>query len=79
MQVVDVQSLGPCTATIYKWNSKFLLKFELDGLEQTYKISELDVAGIEDIKILLNDQQFLTSVSERFLAMQQDWMNALGE
>jgi hypothetical protein len=38
--------------TIFYMNQKYLLKFEKNGLEQTYKISEFDytVQSVEDIK-----------------------------
>lgn len=60
-----------CKITLYGWNSKFILKMEQGNVEQTYKISELDVAGEDDIRDLLTDT-FLEKVLRRFEAMQGD-------
>ncbi|WP_317172155.1 hypothetical protein [Hymenobacter sp. BRD67] len=32
--------------TLLAWNGKYLLKLEQGPLEQTYKVSELDLTGI---------------------------------
>ncbi|GAA4450729.1 hypothetical protein GCM10023189_11770 [Nibrella saemangeumensis] len=58
--------------SVFAWNNKFIVKFENGMLEQTYKISELDVAGPEDVDTLL-DPPFLEQVSRRFQEMDADW------
>ncbi|GGG30380.1 hypothetical protein [Hymenobacter glacieicola] len=57
--------------TLFSWNGKYLIKLEKGPLEQTYKVSELDLTGEEDIHLLL-DQDFIQAAVQRFGAMQQD-------
>lgn len=59
--------------TVFSWNSKYLVKFERGNYEQTYKVSEMDLTGDDDIKALIHDEAFLTSVKERFMAMSRDF------
>lgn len=60
---------------IFNYNSKYLLKIELDQLEQMFKISESDVFGVEDLKNMITDE-LLSNCFDRFLQMRQDWYNA---
>ena len=57
--------------TLFSWNGKYLIKLEKGPLEQTYKVSELDLTGEEDIHLLL-DEEFVQAAVRRFAAMQQD-------
>jgi hypothetical protein len=54
--------------TVFDWNGKFIVKIEQGMLEQTYKVSALDLLGEEDIKKLL-DGEFLEGVQKRFSEM----------
>lgn len=65
-----------CKISLYGWNSKFIVKIELGHFEQTYKVSELDVASEEDIHDMVNDS-FLEKVMNRFEAMRIDWELAM--
>ena len=62
--------------TIYAWNNKYLLKFEQGGLEQTYKISEMDILQITDLDMILSSD-FLKKVLARFDEMAHDFSNAV--
>jgi hypothetical protein len=63
--------------TIFYWNNKYLVKLEQGLLEQTFKISELDVTSDDDIQIML-DESFMQSALARFKDMQQSLILALG-
>lgn len=63
--------------TLFYWNNKYLIKLELGLLEQTFKVSELDVSGEEDIKGML-DENFLEAALKRFKDMQQSLFLSLG-
>jgi hypothetical protein len=63
--------------TIYSWNGKYLVKFERGNYEQTYKVSELDLTGDEEIRKLIEDKYFLKSVKERFISMSKDFNEGL--
>ena len=61
--------------SIFSYNAKYILKIELGQFEQVYKISEMDVNGLEDIKRMVNDS-FLENCMDRFLKMREDWQQA---
>lgn len=65
--------------TVFSWNGKYLLKFERGSYEQTYKVSEMDLTGDEDIKSILADEEFMQAVSERFVEMGKTFKSALGK
>ena len=79
MRIVKEIPLGNFKATIFSWNGKYLLKFESGSYEQTYKISEMDLTGDEDIVKLLSDEEFLGIVNERFNAMKKDFAAAINK
>ncbi|SHK33655.1 hypothetical protein [Hymenobacter psychrotolerans] len=57
--------------TLFSWNGKYLIKLEKGQLEQTYKVSELDVTSDEDVRELL-DSEFLQAAVARFTQMRTD-------
>jgi hypothetical protein len=61
--------------SIFSWNEKYHLKFEAGPFEQTYKIKQLDVTGVEDVKNMVTDE-FCARVLERFKAMRDDFVTA---
>jgi len=63
---------------ILNYNSKYILKIELDQFEQLFKIAELDVFGIEDIKKMITNELLENSLY-RFLSMREDWLNAFNK
>ncbi len=65
-----------CKITIFSMNQKFIIKFEQGHLEQSYKISELDVTdGIKGIFQLL-DETFIQRAVDLFAQMRQDFKDA---
>lgn len=55
--------------TIFSMNQKFIIKIERGILEQTYKIAEMDLTdGVNSVFELL-DEEFLKTVSTRFVEM----------
>ncbi len=57
---------------IFSYNAKYILKIELGQFEQSYKIGELDVMGLEDVKNMISDD-FLSNCLKRFVDMRSDW------
>ncbi|MBG8552869.1 MULTISPECIES: hypothetical protein [Hymenobacter] len=57
--------------TLFSWNGKYLIKLEKGPLEQTYKVSELDVTSEADVYALL-DAEFIQAAVQRFTLMRQD-------
>jgi hypothetical protein len=60
------------TVGVYVWNNKFIVKIDAGPYEQTYKISEMDVATVEEVEAML-DGPFLATVRTRFAQMNADW------
>lgn len=60
---------------IHNYNSKYIVKIELAQFEQTFKISETDVNGLEDVKKMITEN-LLNNSLERFVSMRSDWANA---
>jgi len=63
--------------TVYSWNGKYLLKIEKGMFEQTYKISEMDVTGDDDVKKIIEDETFVQEVKSRFREMNSSLNDAL--
>jgi hypothetical protein len=62
--------------TIMSMNQKFIIKIEQGSLEQIYKVPEMDLTdGVNSVFELL-DEEFLKTVSDRFLAMRKDWKDS---
>ncbi len=60
------------------FNGKYIIKFEAGLLEQVYKVSEMDVAGQQEVEIMLNDM-FYARVINRFKEMAEDFNAILSE
>ena len=59
--------------SILNMNQKFIVKIEKGVLEQSYKISEMDLTdGVNSVFELL-DETFLNTVSARFAEMHKDF------
>lgn len=58
MRVVKEINHSSFKITIFNWNQKYLIKFEQGDMEQTYKISELDIISTEDIDQIMNEEFF---------------------
>jgi len=61
--------------SILNMNDKFIVKIEQGSLEQTYKITAIDLLdGVNSIFEIL-DEAFLKTVSTRFTEMRKDWVD----
>ena len=77
MRVIAELPHPECKITLFNMNQKYIVKFEQGSLEQSYKLSELDLTGggVNEIFQLL-DEAFITTVVERFSAMRSDFSEA---
>ncbi|MFA6277183.1 MAG: hypothetical protein WC622_10570 [Pedobacter sp.] len=66
-----------CKITLFNMNQKYIVKFEQGQLEQSYKLSELDLSGggVNEIFQIL-DEAFMATVVERFKSMRADFSAA---
>ncbi|TXI84288.1 MAG: hypothetical protein E6Q37_08725 [Crocinitomicaceae bacterium] len=60
---------------IFNYNSKYLVKIELGQFEQVFKIAEMDVNGLEEVKSMVT-QSLLDNSLNRFMEMRSDWESA---
>jgi len=76
MRVVAELPRPDCKITIFSMNMKYIVKFEQGVLEQTYKLSELELLdGVNSVFEIL-DEQFIATVVERFKIMALDFKAA---
>lgn len=52
-----------------------MVKIELGQFEQTFKIAEADVVGLEEVTRMVTDELLKNSL-DRFLSMREDWERA---
>jgi len=77
MRVIAELPHPDCKITLFNMNQKYIIKFEQGTLEQSYKLSELDLTGGGANEIFqLLDEEFITTVVERFKLMRTDFSAA---
>lgn len=57
---------------LFNYNSKYILKIELGQFEQTFKIGETDILGIDELKNMITPE-LLNNTLLRFVQMREDW------
>ena len=57
---------------VFNYNAKYIVKIELGQFEQSYKIGETDVYGIEDVERMITPE-LLSNAIKRFVEMRADW------
>ncbi len=66
-----------CKITLFNMNQKYIVKFEQGQLEQSFKLSELDLTGGGANEIFqMLDEEFIATVVERFKTMRTDFSAA---
>ncbi|TNE71291.1 MAG: hypothetical protein EP333_09315 [Bacteroidetes bacterium] len=63
---------------IFQYNGKFIVKIELAQFEQTFKIGDTDVFGIEEVEKMITPE-LLGNCLKRFITMREDWEKAFNE
>jgi hypothetical protein len=54
--------------SIFSWNNKYIIKYELGPMEQTFKVSEMDVVEESDLESFWSGE-FFDKVKIRFIEM----------
>jgi hypothetical protein len=76
MRVIAEIPHPDCKISIFSMNMKYIIKFEQGTLEQTYKLSEMDlIKGIDSVFEIL-DEEFIQKIVGRFEGMREDFMFA---
>ncbi|MGY6559888.1 MAG: hypothetical protein ACXIT9_11480 [Nitritalea sp.] len=68
MRVVKEFTQDDIRISIFSWNNKYIIKYELGPLEQTYKVSELDILEEKELEGFLA-APFLDAVKNNFEVM----------
>ncbi len=63
---------------LFQYNGKYIAKIELGQFEQTFKIGELDVSGVDEVEKMISDS-LLSNALKRFVEMRADWEAAFKE
>jgi hypothetical protein len=77
MRVVREVTLGEIRVSIFSWNSKYIFKYELGPMEQTFKVSEMDILEEAELAGFL-EGEFLEEVQQRFKEMGESLLRRLG-
>lgn len=77
MRIVAELPHTECKISIFNMNQKYIVKFEQGTLEQSYKLSELDLTGggVNEIFQII-DEAFIATVIDRFKSMRTDFIQA---
>ena len=77
MRVIKEVILGEIRVSIFSWNSKYIFKYELGPMEQTFKVSETDILEESELEGFL-EGEFLEEVKLRFEEMGASLLRRLG-
>lgn len=66
MRIVKELSKNDIRITIFDWNEKFLIKYELGPLEQTYKLSKWDIISEDEFITKLTSNEVIKDIETRF-------------
>jgi len=76
MRVVKELTREEVRISIFSWNNKYILKFELGPMEQTFKLSEMDVLEEKELDSFL-EGDFFEKVKSRFDEMGKSFRSHL--
>ena len=77
MRVVKEVTRGEIRVSIFSWNSKYIFKYELGPMEQTFKVSETDILEESELESFLGGE-FLEEVKQRFEEMGASLLRKIG-
>ena len=77
MRIIDTIEHPTLRISIFEMNQKYIVKFELGALEQSFKFSELDIINLAILKADVVEK-IIPNVLLRFEEMQKDLNNCLG-
>ena len=77
MRVVKEATRGEIRVSIFSWNSKYIFKYELGPMEQTFKVSETDILEESELESFL-EGEFLEEVKQRFEEMGGSLLRKIG-
>jgi hypothetical protein len=76
MRIIEERSIGDVKVSIFSWNNKYIIKYELGPFEQTYKVHESNIVEEASLNSFF-EEEFLTFVREKFKEMGYFFLNHL--
>jgi hypothetical protein len=76
MRVVSEFSKEGIRISVFSWNNKYLVKYELGPMEQTFKIPETDILEESDLNLFC-EGTFFDQVVLRFKEMGESFQKQL--
>lgn len=77
MRVVNEFLKDGIRISVLNWNNKYLMKYELGPMEQTFKIPETDILEEKDLEVF-SEGEFFGLVKDRFKEMGESLQKQLG-
>ena len=77
MRVVREETRGEIRVSIFSWNSKYIFKYELGPMEQTFKVSEVEILEESELESFL-EGDFMEEVKRLFEEMGESLLRKLG-
>ena len=75
MRVVKEVTRGEIRISIFSWNSKYIFKYELGPMEQTFKVSETDILEEGELDGFL-EGEFLEEV-KKDKNLREEWLEIM--
>ena len=74
MRLIKTLFIEDIKITIFDFDLKYVIKFEKNRLEQTFKLDKLEFSGLDDLERKINSD-IIKSIKNRFLDMSKDLKN----
>ena len=71
MRLIKTLFIEDIKITIFDFDLKYVIKFEKNRLEQTYKLDKLEFNGLDDLERKINSD-IIKSIKNRFSDMKSD-------
>ncbi len=68
MRVVKSYVIRDININIFEFNLKYLIKFEFQDMEQTYKVDMLEVSSVDDVIDKIN-ASYIDEIMKNFIIM----------
>ena len=74
MRLIKTLFIEDIKITIFDFDLKYVIKFEKNRLEQTFKLDKLEFSELDDLERKINSD-IIKSIKNRFLDMSKDLKN----
>ena len=74
MRLIKTLFIEDIKITIFDFDLKYVIKFEKNRLEQTFKLDKLEFSGLDDLERKINSD-IIKSIKNRFIDMSKDLKN----